>query len=140
MQWDMLRLLDFYYLFPHLLKDVSLPTKLRSQKRYFANFSNKYNRVPAPRLFLRQIEGLQEIAIRSLASKGFIKADELERGLVVRTDRELPSELTVANNDELPDDQKLLDFVAIGLGGVPLAGENGLKARTGLLEHRYDPD
>jgi hypothetical protein len=140
MQWDMLRLLDFYYLFPHLLKDVSLPSKLLGQKRYFANQTSKYNRVPAPRLFLRQIEGLQEIAIRSLASKGFIKSDELERGLVVRTDRELPAELMLADKDELPDDQRLLDFVAVGLAEVPLAGENGLKARTGLLEHRYDPD
>lgn len=95
--------------------------------------------MPAPRMFLRQIEGLQELAIRSLASKGFVEQSALEQGVISKTDQPFPPELLDAETGELPDNSKLLELLR-KVASIPLTGPNGLKARSGLLEHRYDPD
>ena len=47
--WDTFRILDFYYLFPHLLADVPLTRAMVKRKREFAKLGSKYSRVPAPR-------------------------------------------------------------------------------------------
>ena len=36
------------------------------------------------------------------------------------------------------DDAALIEMLAVEMAAIPLTGGNGLKDRTGLLEHRYD--
>jgi hypothetical protein len=137
MKWDTFRILDLYYLFPHLLEAARLPRTMTKRKRDFGKLGSKYTRVPTPRMFIQQLRGIHESIARSLAAKGFIEPSKFDEGLLVRTEREIPAEL-VRMFADAAEDAALVDMLAIELAAIPLTGSDGLKDRTGLLEHRYD--
>lgn len=136
-KWDTYRILDFYYLFPHLLADARLPPAMRKRKSDFGKLASKYSRVPSPRMFIQQMRGIHETVGRSLAAKGFIEPSEYDSGLLRRTDASIPAELAEAFA-RATEDEDLVRMLAGELAMIPLSGVNGLKDRTGLLEHRYD--
>ncbi len=137
MKWDTFRILDLYYLFPHLLEAARLPRSMTKRKREFGKLGSKYTRVPTPRMFIQQLRGIHEAIARSLAAKGFIDPAEFEEGVLVRTEREIPLDLLRTFADAV-DDVALVDMLAVEMAAIPLKGSDGLKDRTGLLEHRYD--
>lgn len=137
MKWDTFRILDIYYLFPHLLLDARLPRNLTKAKKALGAGDSKYNRAPSPKLFIQQIAGLHESIAMSLASKGFIDDAVLKSGLLKRTAKPLPDIVQTAIDGASADDD-LVRLLAIDLASLPLSGQNGLKERTGLLEHYYD--
>jgi hypothetical protein len=137
MKWDTFRILDFYYLFPHLLEAARLPRSMTKRKLEFGKLGSKYTRVPTPRMFIQQLRGIHESIARSLAAKGFIEPAEFDEGLLVRTEREIPQDLVCMFADAV-DDASLVEMLAVEMAALPLTGGNGLKDRTGLLEHRYD--
>jgi hypothetical protein len=137
LKWDVFRILDFYYLFPHLLDDARLPRNMMGRKRLFAKLGSKYTRVPTPKMFIQQLLASHESIARSLIGKGFLDARSFEEKLLSRTQKPIPSELQVAFDAAL-DDRAIIEMLATELAGIPLSGSGGLKERTGLLEHRYD--
>ncbi|MBF0250793.1 MAG: hypothetical protein HQL35_09230 [Alphaproteobacteria bacterium] len=139
MALDQLRILDFYLLFPHLLADKSLSTKARSWKKRLAQMGSSYNRVPAPQMLLEQIHPLQRSALLHLAEEGLIDGEQLEAMIVARTDKEIPVAIRKAMVDQGDDERELVEFLATIVAAIPLTGPQGLKSRTSLLEHRYDP-
>jgi hypothetical protein len=81
---------------------------------------------------------LQDMALRLLASRHLIELQKLLNSIVERTDVELPSELSdlvLIRNEE---DEELMAFLCQNFISMPLSGDQGLKARSNLLEHRYD--
>lgn len=136
--WDTFRILDYYCLFPHELKKLDWPRSIQKFKARFSYAETKYNKISNRRHLFHQLELIEDISARSLASKGFIDADALLRGTLSRTDKSLPADLetVIQRNDDAED--ALVTFLAQNLSQVPLFGEKGLKARSGLLEHRYD--
>ena len=137
MKWDTFRILDLYYLFPHLLDAARLPRTMTKRKREFGKLGSKYTRVPTPRTFIQQLRGIHESIARSLAAKGFIEPAEFDDGVLVRTDREIPPEL-MRMFTEAVDDAALVQMLAVDMAAISLTGGDGLKDRTGLLEYRYD--
>lgn len=137
MKWDTFRILDLYYLFPHLLEAARLPRNMTKRKRDFGKLGSKYTRVPTPRMFIQQLRGIHESIARSLAAKGFIEPTKFEEGLLVRTEQAIPQELLRMFADAV-DDAALVNMLAVEMAAIPLTGSDGLKDRTGLLEHRYD--
>jgi hypothetical protein len=137
MKWDTFRILDLYYLFPHLLEAARLPRNMTKRKRDFGKLGSKYTRVPTPRMFIQQLRGIHETIARSLAAKGFIEPTKFEEGLLVRTEQAIPPELLRMFADAM-DDAALVNMLAVEMAAIPLTGSDGLKNRTGLLEHRYD--
>lgn len=137
MKWDTFRILDLYYLFPHLLKDARLPRNMAKRKREFGKLGSKYTRVPTPQMFIHQLLGIHESIARSLAAKGFIETARFDDGLLLRTDRVTPPEL-IRMFAEATDDATLVSMLAVEMAAIPLMGDGGLKHRTGLLEYRYD--
>lgn len=136
LKWDTFRILDLYYLFPHLLEAARLPRSMTKRKREFGKLGSKYTRVPTPRMFIQQLRGIHESIARSLAAKGFIEPAQFDEGLLVRTEREIPPDLLHIFADN--DDAALVEMLAVEVAAIPLTGGDGLKDRTGLLEHRYD--
>lgn len=137
--FDMLRILDFYFLFPHLLGDVQLTRALTRSKRELSARANKYNRVPAPRVLIRQMEGIHESAVRALEASKLVELPYSQILYVKRTDIPLPSELIDVINSQPENERALAQLLATQVAKIPLNGSDGLKARTGLLEYRYDP-
>ena len=136
LRWDAFRILDFYYLFPHLLGSARLPRGLTAAKQRYGKMDARYNKVPSPRVFIQQLAGLHELVARSLVGKGFLAADAFGKNTLRRTETPLPPSLTEAFIGG--DDQALVDLLATKMAAIPLNGPDGLKDRTGLLEYRYD--
>lgn len=136
-EWDKFRIIDLYYLFPHLLAEATLPRALTTRKNAYGKTASPYNRVPSPRVLIHQMASLHMVIARSLAGKGFLVPGDLSRGILARTEKSVPTELSAAFAAASAD-EPLVRMLAGEVAAIPLNGAGGLKERTGLLEHRYD--
>ncbi|MEW8351131.1 MAG: ABC-three component system middle component 5 [Candidatus Thiodiazotropha taylori] len=136
---DLLRLLDFYVLFPHLLKTIKpFPSALKEYSKIIKHIPSSYEAIPNPKRILFDLEDVQNAAFHNLLARGIIDLDAFRSNLVVLNDSALPSnfldQLTdneLANSDWFPlisDDLPLVGFL----------GKDGLKKRSSLMEYRYD--
>lgn len=138
MEWDRLRLLDFYVMFPHLIAAIRLPRELRSS-RAMLKLSLPYESYPEPtRLFL-QLSVIQDTSVRLLAAGGLIHPESLEMGNVAATDNDLRGQLDELGKSLSYRDSEWYSVLIKRIGKLPLNGKNGLKERTGLMEFRHDP-
>jgi hypothetical protein len=132
---DRLRLLDFYLLFPHLLKKISLPLSLVRRRNRVARPENRYRFAGQPQLVFRTITPVQDAALALLATSSWTRVENDGLALsVVDVPGSLLSIMRAKNDDE-PD---LIGFLVGDLNTVPLRGRDGLKHRSGLMEYRYD--
>ena len=136
---ERIRILDFYLLFPQQLKNVRFPREAVGYKKLFKERINPYEKIEDPlRIFLR-LEAYQKESLNCLASYNIIDAKLLSEGKIQRTANEIPKELDNAiekANSRFPEVIELLTGPFIN---IDLYGNSGLKARTELFEHRYDP-
>ena len=137
MPWDAYRIVDFYYVFPHLLADVGWPRAFNSRKKKYQGGASSYTRIPSPKIFIRQLRGVHETIARSLVSKGYLEPIGDVPMMLKRTQQRLPDRLTDAFV-RADQDEDLVELLAVNIAAIPLAGKDGLKARTRLLEHRYE--
>jgi hypothetical protein len=79
LDWDTFRILDLYYLFPHLLSNAQLPRTMTKRKNEFSKRESKYSKVPNPKLLMWQFSGSHEAIARSLVGKGFLEVDDFQR-------------------------------------------------------------
>jgi hypothetical protein len=70
--------------------------------------------------------------------RGLLDSDELQVARIKPTGTPIPEPLRerIAAADE--HDAPLMEFLDVLASEYELSGANGLKARTELLEHRYD--
>ena len=101
--------------------------------------SNKFRGpVSALRTF-RDLEQIQNSAVRLLAASEVFDSRMLEDGIISRSDRALPDELERSTSTIQSQPNELTKFVLADLSNLELQGTGGLKQRTGLMEYRYDP-
>lgn len=137
---DHVRILDFFLVFPFKLPDLRLKPEHRRfralGKRYAAQ--KPYAEQPESDQLIKRMAPISDAAYQSLAAKGFIDGSEYDAGWVKPTESWMPdilAEKIVAANI---DQQDLMDLLATLAREYDLGGENGLKNRSGLMEHRYD--
>lgn len=135
---DKAKILDFYLLYPALLSNARLPNSFRSIKRVSAQKYNPYHDVSDPVSAFRDMQTIQDAALRCMAAAGLIDAESFEKGLVVRTTVKLPAVLKEMVGSFVAVREPLSGFVLNHLTGIPLNGVDGLKHRTHLLDYRYD--
>lgn len=139
MEWERLRLMDFYFCFPHLLKDFGLPRQYQGYKRVFKSVAEPYEEIGSPRRLFFQIGSLQESAIRSLIAKGYFDRDAFTLNAVAKPKAVAPAEIvTMIESEPKIAAEWFAPFIEVFLA-VSLTGKNGLKGRSEMLEHRYDP-
>jgi len=137
---DLFRILDFYLLFPDRLKNV----RLRREHQRIKGIAERqhwrapYGPRPDDHALLRRMEPFVDVAVDHLAERGFLDRAALAEGWILGTPSDLPpalAERIAALNDA---DSELLAALRVLAIDYPLEGVDGLKHRTGLLEHRYD--
>jgi hypothetical protein len=133
---DTLRIIDLYFVFPYLLAEFEFPRGAGRKGRQLAGVPSRFNTLPAPRIFMAQMQGLHTLVAAALAGRGLILGDALKSGNVVRTGTALPQHLL---NQARPEDIELAAYLGTTIATIPLLGKNGLKARSKLMEFRYDP-
>lgn len=81
----------------------------------------------------------QMSAIKCLASYGFVDSKSLSKNRIRKTGKQIPEELLIKINELNNQKGNVIKLVTSDLVELPLFGDKGWKARTGLLEFKYDP-
>lgn len=135
---DLARVLDFYVVFPHALKSLSLPRDLQETKRAFKNIRDPYENLPTASRLMYELSSIQDQALKALMAKGLIEQPEISSGYIAIRKTMIPEEinnLIQQSTFRATDWYKALVTV---ISEMPLKGKGGLKDRSGLLEYRYD--
>jgi len=137
---DQVRILDYYMLFPYRAGAIRMLQKHRRFKGLLARFETRkpYGEQPDDRTLFERMEPMQIAAFQTLAKRGLIDSGELAVGSVRVTDAPIPAELEERIAAANEQDAELIEFLSALVTDLPLAGSQGLKDRTGLLEYRYD--
>lgn len=139
MEWDRLRLLDFFVVFPHLLGALSLPADLKARRRAFDEIPEPYEALPSPPRLFFQLGEIQAPAARLLIAGGFWSKDALNDGYAQFDSPDVPVRLQSLASKLSYREQPWYRLIVEGLVTVPLNGRRGLKERAGVMEFRHDP-
>jgi len=136
---EQLRIFDFLLLFPEFISSFRLTTQLRSRLKkieYRARFRYE-ERPPALRLF-GEMEPSFEAALQTLKAKGLIRLADPDTEAFYLDRDTVPEPLSALAEKRSASMKSLLDYLVELNASFPFFGPNGLKARSGLLEFRYD--
>lgn len=136
---ELYRLLDFYIVFPNLLKQINpLPAELRAYKRVLNNISDPFESMRNTKRIMHELESLQTVAVHNLLAKQLIDIDSFRSKRLKRTSQPLPPGLASAINLSKLAKSEWFRMVINELPMLSFNGRSGLKKRTGLMEFRYD--
>lgn len=135
---DMVRLLDFYILFPARITKIRLPADLSYGRPLASRQFNPYHDVSNSQSVFRELTVIQDAALHCIVGAGLIDKTRFEEGIVSRTRDRLPEEIVRRLSAYREQRPEILDFILDKLSGVHIYGDDGLKDRTGLMEYRYD--
>ncbi len=138
------RMMDFYLAFPNELSKISfakLGKELQQYKKVMPKEANKYEDVHDSFKTLERMRPYQMDAIRFLISYGYIDSEKFEKQYTISIIDSNIIEGIVATWEQTsrPIDKNALGIVTGSFSSVIFQGDKGLKAKTGLLIHRYDP-
>jgi len=135
---ERLQLLDFLLLFPSLLKNISFPSELKSARKALSSIQDQYENLPNPTRLMFELDNIQKESISSLIARGFINKDNVYNGVISRTDIELPIELVSKMSGDSVVKEAWFLLLVNNLSILDFYGSKGLKARSKMMEYRYD--
>ncbi|RUX02691.1 hypothetical protein EOA30_17585 [Mesorhizobium sp. M8A.F.Ca.ET.059.01.1.1] len=136
---DKIRLVDYYLLFPFRAEAIRLKREHRKYKAIAKEYEHQrpYSELPDDKTLFDRMAPMQEAAFETLAKAGLLSQEALNSGWIEAGAKPPPSlEARIAAANET--DASLISFLELLLVDYELLGPDGLKARTQLLEHRYD--
>ena len=136
--WETMQILDFYYVFPHLLSDIRLPRNSIATKKMLKKIPEPYESLQNPRRLMFNLKALHNEAARALVAKGIIDKDSYLRNIIRLYAERVPETL---NNQIVKNEKRKTQWYQLlveVLAKYPIKGKDGLKDRTQLLEFRYD--
>lgn len=135
---ERLRIWDFYLAFPKETQKIVFPQSLSELKKIFKKKpENPYEDIVDAKKIIERMKSYQLAALKCLASYDFIDMEALSKNIIKKTNKELPLELK-NELDNLTDEKANIIKLVLGFWDLPLYGAHGLKARTGLIEFKYD--
>lgn len=144
LEMDKVRIWDFYLLFPYKIHDIKIyryeseSTKYR--KMYIAKTLNPYLYRGENRKLFERLKAYQMTAFSNLISYGILDKDSfLEQKIHLASKVKLQDLLShVEGLDGL--ESNALSFMSFFSKNMPMSGAKGLKARTNLIESKYDTE
>ncbi len=137
--WPLLRILDFYYLFPSQLKEIKpWPREIQKYKAQVQKVPDQFEDITNPARTFFDLESFQKTALLELIAKGVLSKSAFDEGVMKLELQSIPSAYVelLATDDFLKSEA----FTVI-TKALPIAvfnGPKGLKSRTGLMEYIYD--
>jgi hypothetical protein len=137
--WDVFRMIDYYVLFPHLLKKIEpFPSALLPYKKILKELPEAYEVIQNDKRIFFELEAIQNTSIQNLMAKDLVCPEKFKDRIVARSDRGIPDKIReVIKTDDMAS-QEWFRFVVNELPLIDFDGKKGLKARSQLMEYRYD--
>ena len=134
------RIADFFLCHPFELARIRMPPGTKSHLLLAEAYAPRrpYRYSSSPEHVTLQMWPFQQVALQALAVRGVLSPTALAAGRVHYVhEASMPSaERLVDKSNE--EDKPLLAFLDGLVGKFEVTGPKGLKARTGLLDYRYD--
>ena len=141
---DKVRIWDFYLLFPSKLNDLSIKRDEKqvreARKQYIGRERNPYEYSGDNRKLFEWIKPVQVSALSCLVSCGILNKDDYLNNRVCVANRQALEAFVEQAGDLSAGERNTLSFLGLFSRTMPLTGINGLKARTNLLESKYDAE
>jgi hypothetical protein len=137
---DHVRILDFYLLFPFRIEQFRLKPahrKFRKLARRYADAA-PYGARPEDRMVFTRMRSIQSVALDTLAAKSLIDPEQFSNGVVAKATADLPPSVAMRVDAINSEEEDLVEFLLVLASEYDLLGDDGLKARSELMEHRYD--
>lgn len=137
--YDRARIFDYFFAFPHraAVKIKHIRGSGFSKGQFKTTQNNYLSNQEDKQLFFKMSK-VFEGATRCLAAYGEIDVDNLKKGILKLKSRNLAIAASKALPSLDPTRRRLLELFTGPFHSIHMAGDDGLKARTGLVEHRYD--
>lgn len=132
---ERLRILDFCLSFPTIVQDFRLPPGKARVKKAAAAGSNPYRNPMGARTLFANLLTIQMAAFSCLTASGLAITDAES---ITRTNIRLPEGIQERCLAFQAKEKTFFDVLLNELLALPLLGPDGLKARSGLMEYRYD--
>lgn len=137
--WPLLRMLDFYYLFPSQLKNIKpWPSEIRKLKAQVTKVPEQFEDLTNPARTFFELEPFQKTATLELIAKGVISKSSFDKGIMELEPDSLPSAYTALLDTDVFLKSDAFEIITKGLPKTKFNGSNGLKFRSGLMEYIYD--
>ena len=138
--FDCIRVLDFFLLFPFLIGAVKLKQKNRGFRKLSQGYDHMqpYARMPEGNQLLERMRPFQIAAAKSLVASELLDLKMWNKGTFIKSDVPLAPKLNDAISEINKEQSDLLNMLTEFANSYPFSGSDGLKARSGLLEFRYD--
>ena len=142
---DRVRIWDFYLLFPFKLLDLTIhrdEAEVRKARKFLIEDTadNPYEFKGDNRKFFEWIKPFQVSALNCLVSCGILKKDEYLNNRVCIESRDKLNDFLTQAGPLTTEEHNALSFLGMFSRLMPLTGTDGLKARTQLLESKYDAE
>lgn len=138
MEKDRLQILDFVLCFPSVASAFRLPPGSAVAKKAMTTSGSPYRAPINPKGMFMSLNTTHDAAIACLEAAALLRRDQADDVGVKRADALLPTELKdridALKELESPFFKEMLPLLL----SLPLRGPDGLKARSGLAEYRYD--
>lgn len=137
---DHVRILDFYMVFPFRLTTFKFRQEHVQFRRALKAYEDvqPYGMLPDDRSLLSRMQPMQMAALATLARQGFIDRSAFQRGLVARTEAKPGPELSERMAMLNMEHPTLVEVLTTLMTTYETLGPKGIKARSALIEHRYD--
>lgn len=136
---DLFRIIDFYTVFPHLIKEIKpFPNELKEYRKTVNQIPLPYERTTNVKRVMYEIESIQTTALHNLLAKGFLDIDAFNRKLIKRSQLPLPVLLVEEISSCTMRQEAWFKMLVEKFAVIKFKGRTGLKSRSGLMEFRYD--
>ncbi len=141
---ERLRIWDYYLLFPDQLHTIKLKREEDDIKKLIKNFitqvENPYEVILDNRKMFEKIKPYQLTAVKCLASHGIINKEYLSENRVTVVSKTILEKYISQFEPLSPKERNVIGLMTSHFQEMSMFGPTGLKARTKLLESRYDAE
>lgn len=141
---DKVRIWDFYLLFPDKVYTITIRRDEDYLHDYRSRFlkkeNNPYEFKGDNRKLFEWIKPVQVSALGCLVACGIVDKEQYENGKVKVCNSEKLNNYLQKVGDLTPRERNVLSFMGLLSRAMSMTGAYGLKARTKLLESKYDAE
>jgi hypothetical protein len=135
---DAARIADYFLVYPAKIINFTFPAQLKSLRAAAKELENPYRQTLGNRATFEKMRPIFLSALSGLVAAGFIDEDGLKRGVLKLSNKNIPEDLAAAVNRFQIRQTTVGEFVLSDMLAIRPNGDNGLKHRSKLIEHRYD--
>jgi hypothetical protein len=135
---EKLRLLDFYYNFPHFICEIQpWPSDIKEYKIKKGLVTEPFEKIANKKRIFFQMSDVFNTALAILVAKNLVDISGENRNISIKRDN-IPERLMKEIDEDLFVKSPIFKTIVSGLAKTKWRGQNGLKKRSGLLEFKYD--